>query len=144
MYTRQISRASRTAFIIALDLSGSMSDDTLAIRDARTKADALSVIVNELLNELIARARRSDRVRDYYDIAVIGYSGRGIEPLLSDEWFISVDRLERIQPEWRTITSETVDPNGGTMYTKVRRPYWIDPRPEGRTPSAKSFTRSTN
>ena len=64
MYTRQISRASRTAFIIALDLSGSMSDDTLAIRDARTKADALSVIVNELLNELIARARRSDRVRD--------------------------------------------------------------------------------
>ena len=139
MYTRQISRASRTAFIIALDLSGSMSDDTLAIRDARTKADALSVIVNELLNELIARARRSDRVRDYYDIAVIGYSGRGIEPLLSDEWFISVDRLERIQPEWRTITSETVDPNGGTMYTKVRRPYWIDPRPEGRTPLCEVF-----
>lgn len=139
MYTRQISRASRTAFIIALDLSGSMSDDTLAIRDARTKADALSVIVNELLNELIARARRSDRVRDYYDIAVIGYSGRGIEPLLSDEWFISVDRLERIQPEWRTITSETVDPNGGTMYTKVRRPYWIDPRPEGRTSLCEVF-----
>ena len=34
-------------------------------------------VTNRLLFELIERARRSDEVRDYYDIAVLGYSGDG-------------------------------------------------------------------
>lgn len=141
MYTRQISRSARTAFIIALDLSGSMNGESLAIRNSRTKAEAVCSIVNELLFELIARARRSDRVRNYYDIAVIGYSGQGIEPLLADEWFIPVDRLDRISPERYTVTSEAVDPNGGTLYRKIELPRWIAPRAEGRTPLYKVFTK---
>ena len=40
-----------------------------------TKAEAVAGITNDLLFELVERARRSDGIRDYYDIAVIGYSG---------------------------------------------------------------------
>jgi len=75
MYTQSITRNHRTAFILAIDGSGSMAESILFRGRCMTKAEAVATITNDLLFELVERARRSDGVRDYYDIAVIGYSG---------------------------------------------------------------------
>lgn len=78
MYTQSITRSHRTAFILAIDQSGSMAEKLLFRGRQTTKAEAVAEVTNRLLFELIERARRSDEVRDYYDIAVLGYSGDGI------------------------------------------------------------------
>ena len=75
MYTQSITRNHRTAFILAIDGSGSMAESILFRGRCMTKAEAVATITNDLLFELVERARRSDGVRDYYDIAVVGYSG---------------------------------------------------------------------
>ena len=92
MYTQSITRTHRTAIILAiLQRKWTKDDKRDAIVDALkvllidrvrylgqkyiTKAEAVATITNDLLFELVERARRSDGVRDYYDIAVIGYSG---------------------------------------------------------------------
>ena len=77
MYTQSITRSHRTAFILAIDQSGSMAEKLLFRGRQTTKAEAVAEVTNRLLFELIERARRSDEVRDYYDIAVLGYSGDG-------------------------------------------------------------------
>lgn len=134
MYDRPITRAARTAFIISLDLSGSMSESSPAVNGAPTKAEMVSRTVNLLLYDLIERARRGDRIHDYYDIAVIGYSGEGVVPLLDDMWFLSVDRLGEIRPKRRKFSWETAVPGGGTIFRQAEYPCWIDVRAEGRTP----------
>ena len=75
MYTQSITRNHRTAFILAIDCSGSMAESILFRGRRLNKAEAVAGITNDLLFELVERARRSDGIRDYYDIAVIGYSG---------------------------------------------------------------------
>ena len=83
MYTQSITRRHRTAFLLAIDGSGSMAEEIRFRGRTSTKAEAVAAIANELLFELIERARRSDGVRDYYDIALIGYSGDDeVYPLL--------------------------------------------------------------
>lgn len=89
-----ITRSHRTAFILAIDQSGSMAEKLLFRGRQTTKAEAVAEVTNRLLFELIERARRSDEVRDYYDIAVLGYSGDGIVSLLNDpEPLVPVSRL---------------------------------------------------
>ena len=70
-YTQSITRRHRTAFVLAIDQSGSMVEE-LEFRGRRTsKAAAVAEVANSLLSELLLRATREGEVRDYYDIAVI-------------------------------------------------------------------------
>lgn len=75
MYTQSITRSHRTAFFLAIDCSGSMAEPIHFRGGCKAKSEVVATIANELLFELIERARRSDGVRDYYDIAVLGYHG---------------------------------------------------------------------
>ena len=69
MYTQSITRSRRTAFFLAIDCSGSMAEPIRFRGRPTTKAEAVASVANGLLFELIERARRSDGVRNYYDIA---------------------------------------------------------------------------
>ena len=62
-----------------------MSESTLYEGMEMTKVQALAMATNALIDELIDRCRRSDGINDYYHIAVIGYSGRGVCNLLSSD-----------------------------------------------------------
>ena len=75
MYSQESTRRHRTAFVIAIDQSGSMQERVRFGRHEMSKAAAVARITNSLLTELVDRSRRTDGVRDYYDVAVVGYSG---------------------------------------------------------------------
>ena len=75
MYTQSSTRRHRTAVLLAIDGAGAMAEEIRFRGLTSTKAEAVATITNGLLFELIERARRSDGIRDYYDIAVVGYSG---------------------------------------------------------------------
>ena len=95
MYTQEITRKHRAAFVLVLDQSTSMQQQVQFGRLTATKAEVVAYTANALITELIDRCRRADGVRDYYDIAVIGYSGEEVKSLLPREGFNSVVELSR-------------------------------------------------
>ena len=141
MYTQSITRSHRTAFILAIDQSGSMAEKLLFRGRQTTKAEAVAEVTNRLLFELIERARRSDEVRDYYDIAVLGYSGDGIVSLLNDpEPLVPVSRLAALPVDFAETVVERRMPDGEATFRKISMPAWIAPKAVGQTPMYEAPT----
>lgn len=141
MYTNNITRQQRTAFILLVDGSGSMGEE-ISFRGIRTsKAKAVSMVTNELLFELIERARRTEGIRDYYDIAVWGYSGNDeVASLLEggDE-MISVEELATRPVQMIRQSIELKLPDGSSALREVQTPEWIKPKAEGKTPMIEAL-----
>src|SRR3954454_16112918 len=78
MYSAQITRGNPTCVILILDQSGSMGDPFSGDTNIR-KADYVSDIVNHTLHDLVIRCTKTEEVRNYYHVAVIGY-GRKVGP----------------------------------------------------------------
>lgn len=134
MYQQGITRRHRTAFVIAIDLSGSMAEPVMIGERKATKAAWVCETANRLIFELIERARRSDGVHDYYDLAVIGYSGEGVRPLLSEEWFLGIDRVAALPHQKATTYERRMAPDGHPLLLKMEYPAWITPETQGQTP----------
>lgn len=121
-YQATINSRHRTAFVILLDQSGSMAEPTTFNGCRMSKAEALAEVTNRLIFELLCRARRSDGVRNYFDVALIGYAGDGLQSLTGDEnRFIPITEFER-------LAHHEVATNGFAL------PQWVVPAAEGATP----------
>ena len=133
MYSQSVTRNHRTAFVLMIDESGSMAEE-ISFRGIRTsKAKAVAIITNELLFELIERARRTEGIRDYYDIAILGYSGEDeVRSLLPDEAeMISVEELAALPVR---MVQQTIDlhlPDGSIALREIQTPEWIAPKAVG-------------
>ena len=134
MYSQGITRLHRTAFVIAIDLSGSMAEPIKVGREHKTKAEWVCDTANTLLFELVERARRSDGIHDYYDVAVIGYSGEGVKPLLGEEWFQNIAQIEQCPHSHKVHIQKREAPDGNPVLLKMVRPAWITPCAQGKTP----------
>lgn len=135
MYNARITRQNPTGFIILIDQSGSMSEE-ITIREYKTtKADAVSYATNLLLSELVFRSKRDEGVKDYFEIAVIGYKGAEAKSLIQGvNSFIKPSQLIAMNPQQKQITMERVLPNGDVVFSTVKQPYWIESTAEGSTP----------
>ena len=71
-YTAQITRANPTLIVFLLDQSGSMADPFGGEGSGR-KADFVANAVNHALHDLVIRCTKTEEVRDYYHVAVVGY-----------------------------------------------------------------------
>ena len=143
-YTQSITRRHRTAFVLAIDQSGSMVEE-LEFRGRRTsKAAAVAEVANSLLSELLLRATREGEVRDYYDIAVVGYSGEGVHSLLSaNETFVPVSALRNAVRNTRRVSIERRLPDGQPAFNEVTVSEWIAPAASGQTPMYEARSTST-
>ena len=143
MYTQSITRTHRTAIILAIDGSGSMAEKIRFRNRQMTKAEAVATITNGMLFELIERARRSDGVRDYYDIAVIGYSGDDeVYSLLpGGRELISVAELAAGEPPIKTEVIEYRLPDGSISLREIPYPAWVEPEAAGQTPMCEALRR---
>ncbi|MFR9566340.1 MAG: VWA domain-containing protein [Rikenellaceae bacterium] len=102
-----------------------------------SKAEAVAQVANMIISELIERARRSDGVRDYYDIAVLGYSGDGVFSEFSQDGkseFISVTELAKREPKVVHSEQITTDASGRMVRRSVKRKRWIEAKASGETP----------
>src|SRR3712207_8256004 len=81
-YTAQITRANPTLIVFLLDQSGSMADPFGGEGSGR-KADFVANAVNHALHDLVIRCTKTEEVRDYYHVSVIGYGGRNVGPAIS-------------------------------------------------------------
>lgn len=74
-YTAQITRQNPTAFIFLLDQSGSMNDTMEWRGQNSTKAEVATMVINNILGDLLNRALDGNDTKHYFDLCVIGYGG---------------------------------------------------------------------
>ena len=121
-YSATINSRNRTAIVILLDRSGSMAEPITFNNQQISKAEALAEVTNRLIFELLCRARRSDGVRNYFDVALIGYAGDTLQPLVgNNKGFIPITDFEKLAHAGAS--------NGG-----FNLPHWVAPAAEGSTP----------
>ncbi|MFI3248190.1 MAG: vWA domain-containing protein [Rikenellaceae bacterium] len=104
-YTNTITREHRSAYVLLLDVSGSMQDVIESQGRKMTKGESMVNAANQILQELFLRAHRDNELRDYYDVAVIGYAGGEIRSLLGDgsKVFTPITELYEESNSWISL-----------------------------------------
>lgn len=137
MYQRQINHQHRAAFVLLLDCSASMNGKTKLNNHEVSKAEAVALISNLIIDELIERASRYNEVRNYYDIAVLGYNDQSIRSLLPEvlgDGFVSVEYLAKFAPQHKIIHFNQTLENGGVISAPFMFRPWVAPAASGTTP----------
>ena len=146
-YTAQITRNTPTAFIFLIDQSISMSRKLNYRGEYITLADAVSRIVNNQINELVLRCIKTNEVRHYYDIAVIGYgddANYGWKGTLAGRDFVSPEELKN-NPFKKITVKEEKRTRKGVEVKEVEKVQWIELVAAGKyTRGDKAFTMAKN
>lgn len=131
-----IDRKRPGCLIFLLDQSSSMREPVPG-EVAESKAQAVADAINELLHILVRRCTkdRGAPPRHYYDIAVIGYGGRGVTPLLGGR--VAGRPLA-------SIGEVAAMPLRHDVRDNVRVPIWIDPVATGGTPMCGALNAAGN
>ena len=132
-YTAQITRSTPTAFIFLLDHSVSMKSTTTLLGETMSMAEAVARIVNRQINELVLRCIKSNEVRHYFDIAVVGYGDSSYSAWqgnLAGRDFVSPEEL-RDNPYKRIMVREEKKTRKGLVVKEVEKVQWIEPNYTG-------------
>jgi hypothetical protein len=74
-YDAEISRNSPTCFLFLVDQSGSMVKP-FGGQTGRIKAQGVADAINRLLQNLVLKCAKSEGIRDYFHVGVIGYGNQ--------------------------------------------------------------------
>ena len=135
MHSSEISRSQPTAYVFLIDQSASM-DERMTM--GSTKAQFVADVINRTLRDLVVRCTREEGVRDYFDVAVIGYGGstaaNALQGALSRQMVHPISTIadNTIRVEDRKRTAD--DGAGGVTTHTVRFPVWVDATAAGSTP----------
>jgi hypothetical protein len=134
-YEAEISRSNPSMFLFLIDQSGSM-DEKLG-GGATRKDQAVADAINRLLQNLVIKCAKSEGVRDYYHVGVIGYGqkvGAAFGGLLADKPLVPISVIADSPVEIEERTKKVDDGAGGLIDQKIRFPIWFKPVAYGGTP----------
>lgn len=141
MYSADITRNQPTAFCLLIDMSGSMQQQVHFAAGVTTKAEAVSHVANTIITELIDRCRRDDGIRDYFDIAVLGYGDGRVDSLLPEgNPFVKPSALCRHNPEQIARNRKITMPDGSVAISVRNEKLWVCSKAEGDTPMFAGFS----
>jgi len=142
-YEAQISRGSPTAFLFVVDQSGSMSDK---MSSGKSKAEFVADALNRTLMNLITRCTKSEGVRDYFEVGVIGYGGSGVangfSGFLAAKALNPVSAIEQNPIRVEDRKKKMDDGAGGIVETKIKFPVWFEPKADGGTPMCEALAKA--
>lgn len=135
----KINESHPSLIVLMLDQSGSMQEPYGGGKRGgapiQSKAEAVAENANMLLMEIVDRCCQGTVYKHYFDIAVIGYSGKGVYTLLSDNrWFLSPAEMAlTVKSKSRIMRkSKALDGSSILYYSNLKK--WIEPYAEGVTP----------
>lgn len=142
-YVAQISRNTPTAFLFVVDQSGSMSD---VMSSGRSKAVFVADALNRTIMNLVTRCTKSEGVRDYFEVGVLGYGGHGVtngfSGRLGAQVINPISALEQNPVRVEDRKRKMDDGAGGIVETSVKFPVWFDPCASGGTPMRDALTKA--
>lgn len=145
-YTAEISRNNPSCFIFLIDQSGSMADNFTSIN--KPKSDAVADAVNNLLQQLVIKCAKSEGVRDYYHVSVIGYGDGGAKPAfsgnLSGKELVPISEIANNPARIEERSKKVPDGAGGLVEMNVKFPIWFDPKASGGTPMTEAFRKANS
>ena len=78
-YKAEISRDNPSCFLFLVDQSKSMEDEVSLGEETQSLATGVADSINRWLQELSIKCAKSEGIRDYYHVGVIGY-GKEVGP----------------------------------------------------------------
>ena len=145
-YTAYITRSTPSVFLFLIDQSGSMSEKvSLANGTQTTKAEFLSNALNTTLNSLLDRCIKGNEIRDYFEVAVIGYGGKEGDKanmawegsLASKTWVKMTELANNFVSEKEEEVVRSI--RGNNIVSKIKRKTWIQALAKHRTPMHHAF-----
>lgn len=144
-YSAEISRTNPSCFLFVIDRSGSMADPFGAGEGARTKADGVADAMNRLLQNLVIKCAKSEGVRDYYHVGVLGYGaevGPAYAGSLAGEELAPISRIADHPARVEERAKKVDDGAGGLVEQTVKFPVWFDAVAKGGTPMCAALERA--
>lgn len=145
-YSASIDRNNPSCFLFVIDQSGSMSDKYAEM--GTSKATALADVINRMLQQLVIKCAKSEGVRDYYYVGVIGYGDNGAEPAfsgtLAGKDLVPISEIANNPARIEERIKKIPDGAGGLVETSIRFPIWFDATADGGTPMKKAFLRANS
>ncbi len=132
-YQAEVSRSQPGCFVFLLDQSGSMLDAFAT--SGTTKAQGVATAINRLLHELVLKCTKNEGVRDYYQLAVLGYGNAQVQAALGTELeLVPISRVAMMPLRVEQLKRKVEDGAGGLVQETIRLPIWVDPVADGDTP----------
>ncbi len=127
-YKAEISSANPSCFLFLIDQSTSMAEEISAGESTQQKATGVANSINKWLQELSIKCSKSDGVRDYYYVGVIGY-GMKVQPCLAGAEGHSMVPISEIANNPNRVEGEE---------GQARTPVWFDAVADGGTPMCRA------
>jgi len=135
-YTAEIRRTNPTCFLFLVDQSSSMLEP-FGGSEEKNKAQGVADAINRLLQNLAIKCAKSEGIRDYFHVGVIGYGGR-VSPAfggkLAGRGLTPISEIAQNPLRVEQRTRKVDDGAGGIMEQKFKFPVWFEPLAQGKTP----------
>jgi hypothetical protein len=141
----RLTSQTRGYFVFLVDQSYSMSDMFGNESSGMTLAQATARMINAWIEEMCIEATKTDEMKDWFDLSVIGYgTDDDGEPIvgtaftdgaLAGKERVTVPELSENISFEETVEQKFFDPSTGELETEsTERPAWIRPVVRGATP----------
>src|SRR5262245_49190685 len=141
-YFAELSRTNPTCLVFLIDQSSSMAEPFGGQPD-KPKAEGVADGINRLLQNLVLKCAKSDGIRDYFHVGVLGYGARVLWSLggpMAGRKLVPISLVAnnplRVEERKRKVD----DGAGGLVEQKFRFPVWFEPLAAGRTPMCQALT----
>jgi hypothetical protein len=144
-YTAELSRSNPTCFLFLIDQSSSMAEPFGAQPD-HAKAQGVADGINRLLTNLSLKCTKSDGIRDYFHVGVIGYGGRvswALAGKLAGQKLVPISLIANNPLKIEQRTRKVSDGGGGLVEQNFKFPIWFEAVASGRTPMCQALTEAT-
>lgn len=142
-YSAEISRANPSMFLFLIDRSGSMADPFGG--GGGKKDQKVADAINNLLFNLTIKCAKSEGVRDYYHVGVLGYGeqvGSALGGELAGKDLTPISKIADAPERIEERTKKVDDGAGGILEQKVRFPIWFSPVSKGGTPMCEALKKA--
>jgi hypothetical protein len=145
-YSAEISRTNPTCFLFLVDQSSSMLEP-FGAQPGKQKADGVADAINRLLQNLVLKCAKSDGIRDYFYVGIIGYGGTVGSALggpLAGQHVVPISAIAKNPLRVEQRTRKTDDGAGGVVDHSFKFPVWFEARANGRTPMCQVLALTRN
>ena len=119
--------------------------DPFGAESGKRKADGVADAINRLLQNLVIKCAKTEGVRDYYNVGVIGYGhrpGPAFAGALAGRELVPISEVA-VNPARVDERAKKVDDGaGGLVDQTVKFPIWFDPVANGGTPMCQAMGRA--
>jgi len=141
-YTAEISRVNPSCFLFLIDQSGSM-EEPIGGTTGKRKSDSVADAINRLLQNLVIKCTKSEGIRDYYELGVIGYgakTGFAFGGTMAGQSLVSISEVAKSPIRIEERIKKVDDGAGGLVDQKVKFPIWFEPIAYGGTPMCEAIS----